>query len=307
VILVGNVADPHLQAVADRLPGSGLVIVDATTLRHAVRQTNLDRTTLIDRSGRTVTVGPGAPARGWLRRLAPAGWDHDTVLGSHRAAVLSSRLALLAVILRDPAVTWLTSVDDLFAGENKMVQYRKAVEAGLRVPRTVITGEPTEITDLLGEPFVLKPLGPGHFAHDDEQRVVFVRPSRAADVAGVDLLDAPFMAQELLEAQRHLRVVTVDGQAWVSELNATGLAVDWREDERAHYSFTATRTWPEVQRAAVTLASALRVGFSCQDWLVDSEGPVFLDLNPGGQWLFLSDEVGRAVAQALATWLAAGR
>jgi hypothetical protein len=307
VILVGDPADPHVQAVADLLPPSRLVVVDAAHLPEVIVKTGPAEATLIDRTGEPVTVGSGAAARGWLRRLAPTGWDHGVVLGSHRAAVLSSRLALLATVLRDPAVSWLTSVDDLFAAENKIVQYRAAAGLGVRVPRTVVTGDPARIADLLGEPFVLKPLGPGHYADGDEQRVVYVRSCRAADLAGADLLDAPFLAQELLNARRHLRVVTVGGRAWVSELDAAGLAVDWREDERAHHSFTAARSWPEVERAAVMSASALRVGFSCQDWVVDADGPAFVDLNPGGQWLFLPDEMGRAVAEALARWLAAGR
>jgi hypothetical protein len=60
------------------------------------------------------------------------------------------------------------------------------------------------------------------------------------------------------------------------------------------------------ERAAVTLVSTLRAGFTSQDWTVDDAGPAFLDLNPGGQWLFLPDEVSAPATAALAAWLRRG-
>jgi hypothetical protein len=56
----------------------------------------------------------------------------------------------------------------------------------------------------------------------------------------------------------------------------------------------------------VTLATTLRAGFTSQDWIVDDAGPAFLDLNPGGQWLFLPHEVSAPATAALADWLRDG-
>jgi hypothetical protein len=156
----------------------------------------------------------------------------------------------------------------------------------------------------LPEPFVLKPLGPGNFEADGRQYVAFARTIRVADLGEADLLEAPFLAQETIGARLHLRVATVGGRAWVAELDGVGLPLDWREHAPAHYSFRASPDWPAVERNAVALAAALRVGFSCQDWVVDDNGPVFLDLNPGGQWLFLPDVISKEIAHMLADWLA---
>lgn len=264
------------------------------------------RTTLVDVVGNHTDIRIDGQCRGWIRRLAPAGWDHGVRLGSHRAAVLASRLTLLAALVRDPALTWLTGVDDLFAAENKIVQYRAAITVGIRVPEFAVSGDRSELSRQLGEPFVLKPLGPGDFTNEDGQpQVVFVRETREADLGEVDLLDAPFLAQRRVRAKLHLRVVTVAERGWVAELDATDLPLDWRSHGPAHSSFRASSRWKDVELAAVLLA-ALRTGFTCQDWVVDDEGPVFLDLNPGGQWLFLPAEVAEPVSAALAAWLRAG-
>ncbi|WP_147339729.1 hypothetical protein [Actinomadura spongiicola] len=261
---------------------------------------------LIDISGATVTLGADQmAARGWIRRLAPAGWDSGVPLGSHGAARLSSRLALLAAILREPSLIWLTQVDPLFASENKVVQYRTALAAGIRIPATAVSSSSGDLAAKLGDSFVLKPLGPGHFQKPDgSSQVLYVKAVRAAELAGTDLLDAPFLAQQVVAADIHLRVVTVGRRAWTAELDAVGLPIDWREHKSAHHSFAATDRWPQVENAAARLAAALGVGYSSQDWLIDEDGPVFVDLNPGGQWLFLPKPIATSVARSLADWLA---
>lgn len=303
-IVVGDGEDPHVRVVVEQLPGAGLVIIDAVRVPAIMARLGPTSTTITNVTGAPVEIRPDAAVRGWIRRLAPAGWNHGVTLGSHRSAVLAARLALLAAVLRDTAVDWLTAVDDLFNAENKIVQYRAAIASGARVPDFLVSGRPTDLSDYLGQRFVLKPLGPGNFEDDHgDQQVVFVREIQAAGLNAVDLLDAPFLAQRTVRGRCHLRVVTVGESAWAAELDATGLPLDWRADGPAHRSFHASSQWGEVERAAVTLASTLRAVFTSQDWIVDDAGPAFLDLNPGGQWLFLPDEINAPATTALAEWL----
>ncbi|QOV33241.1 hypothetical protein IM697_23645 [Streptomyces ferrugineus] len=304
VLLIGDPTDPHMAAVLDRLPRHGTVTVDAASLPNTLRDLNPQHSTLLDRTGEPVHMSAQHPARGWIRRLAPAGWDTGAVLGGHAAARLAARTALLAALLRDDRLTWLCPVDALFAAENKIVQYRAARTTGLRTPKTAISASPAVLADALGEPFVVKPLGPGNFTGDDgHERVVPAQAVTAADLAGTDLLDAPFLAQECLTARTHLRIVTVAGRAWAAELDADGLPLDWRQSTSAHHAFRPTSRWRDTEQAALDLADRLGTGFTCQDWVVDEAGPAFLDLNPGGQWLFLPDSMTAQIADCLAGWL----
>jgi hypothetical protein len=167
-----------------------------------------------------------------------------------------------------------------------------------------VGGHAGDLAIQLGDPFVLKPIGPGNFSDDDgAQNVVFVREVSVEELKSVDMLEAPFLAQRVIRAISHLRVVTVGEHTWVAELTAIGLPMDWRAHDPAHRSFRVTSKWPEVENSAMQLAASLRSGFTCQDWIVDNEGPAFLDLNPGGQWLFLPDEIAVPVAAELARWL----
>lgn len=215
---------------------------------------------------------------------------------------MAARVALLAAVMREPSISWVTPVDQLYAAENKIVQYRAAVSAGLPVPRTLVALDRHEILSELGEPFVLKPLGPGHFESDNRQQLVFATERHGSDLADVDLAEAPFLAQASIRAERHLRITTVQDEAWVGELDATDLPLDWRSHAPAHLAFKQAN-WSDVSAHAIHLAKSLGVGMSCQDWIISAEGPMFLDLNPGGQWLFLPESISTRVTNALAAWL----
>lgn len=304
VVIVGDIEDPHVYAVVKLMPHAGVVVLDSTLVSDVVRHLSGDATMLTDLQGDTCWITGDTVVRGWLRRLAPAGSDHGITLGSRHSAMLASRLTLLAGVIRDPAITWLTPVDALFAAENKIVQYRTAAAEGIRVPKFLVNDDPQVLANELAEPFVLKPLGPANFVDDHGQNlVVFVKPLWSNDLNDVDMRQAPFLAQQKLDARLHLRVVTCGKDAWVAQLNPTGLPTDWRRRESAHRSFVSTDDWPRVEDAATRLAARLHVGFSSQDWIIDADGPAFVDLNPGGQWLFLPEDVSAPVTARLARWL----
>lgn len=307
-LVVGDLADPHVQAVVDRLPRQGCVVLDAATVTDVARRIGIDGADLVDLDGHPCTTATGAEGAdrpvGWIRRLAPAGWDDGARLGGHPAAVLAARLGALATIVRDPAIRWITDVDAMFAAEGKMTQYRAAARLGIPVPPAVVATT-TGALERLAEPFVVKPLGPGGYRDDDgRQLVVHAQTATRAGMSRHDVAAAPFIAQERVHAHTHLRVVTVGDRSWTAALRAGGRPLDWREDPASHDAFRPD-PHPEVEERAVAVAAALRCGYTSQDWIVDTTGRVwFLDLNPAGQWLFLSDPIPGHVADRLAQALA---
>ena len=102
-----------------------------------------------------------------------------------------------------------------------------------------------------------------------------------------------------------MRVVTVGGRSWVAGLEAAERPLDWRSQAEAHSSFIAfTQTDERVGTLATELAADLGLGYSSQDWVETLEGElVLLDVNPGGQWLFLPSPIAEEVALAIAAWL----
>jgi glutathione synthase/RimK-type ligase-like ATP-grasp enzyme len=249
------------------------------------------------------TVGQGT--RGWIRRLAEPDWRQDASPGTYGGVVRTAWINLLVALAQGLQVEWLTALDALTAAENKALQLLVGQRSGIPIPLTAIVNDRGNLPAELGDPVVVKPLGPGAYREEGEaMRVVHAHlVDRASEILDA-LPGAPFLVQERLVVERHLRVVTVNERAWCFALDAHDLPLDWRRHEAAHDSFRATTEYAEVASQALRLARALRAGYSSQDWVVDDESVWFLDFNPGGQWLFLPRPGSDEVTEAIASWLA---
>jgi len=300
-VVVGDAIDPHVDAVVSvvRARGGAVLVLDAASLRSGGFHLDIERD----------SCDPGARgnARGWIRRLAPAGWASDVAPSSHEGVVVSAWLTLLTGWIASADVAWLTSLDRLTRSDGKLAQLSAAAAEGLNVPRTVLTSSAAEVRRSLRGPVLVKPLGAGQIS--DEYGHGMSVPATVLDpleLGDREVRAAPFIFQELVPARHHLRVVTVGDQAFAASLDASGLPIDWRQHPPAHEAFVPAAA-PEACRNAVQLARRLCVGFSSQDWIDTGERLVFLDLNPAGQWLFLPDAVAEPVTDALAAWLLAPR
>lgn len=241
--------------------------------------------------------------RGWIRRLAPPRWRTPVTSGSEAWAIRSAWTSLLIAIASDPSVSWLTPLDRLFFAENKLLQARAADRLGIPVPATAVAATATDIPEQLGSPLVVKPLGPSHFTDDGGgEQVLWSHPLDRSAPELAHLKGAPFILQQHLDADRHLRVVTVRNRVWVCALDAAGLPLDWRRNEEAHGAFEPIED-ADVADAARRIAGALGVGYSSQDWIASGKDRYFIELNPAGQWLFLPEPVASEVTGEIAVWL----
>ena len=118
---------------------------------------------------------------------------------------------------------------------------------------------------------MLKPLGTGAFVNADGQpHAVYTTPLTADISASGDFAAAPFVAQARVDVRLHLRVVTAGPVVATAALDAESWPLDWRVAEEAH----------------------------------DSAGPpLFVDLNPAGQWLFLPEEVAEPITERIVSFL----
>lgn len=310
-VVVGSEDDPHVKAVLDATGSERVLVLDADSITRCdytftpgvFACTPSPTGPAQRRAAASDWLRPAGPVRGWVRRLAPPDWQRGLVLESHEAALKSAWLTLLTAVIRTTGVRWLTELEPLVASENKMVQYAAATAVGALTPKTVVCSDAATALRVVGEPLVLKPLGPGHFYEQGVPHVVYTSEvaSDAPELAALGTV--PFIAQQRLRARRHLRVVTVRRQAWTAGLDARGVPLDWRGDTEAHGAFEPAETPGQVRKTALGLAASLGLGYSSQDWVETADGYWFLDLNPSGQWLFLPEPVACQVTSAVAAWL----
>ncbi len=303
-VIVAPVGDEHADAVGQQIQDDlgELVRFDAEQLTREPFMV-FDAGAELGASAARFALG-NATDRGWIRRLAPPDWRRDISLHGHDGVVRTAWLALLGGLIETLPVEWLSPMRTLASVENKLVQYRAAQRLGLPVPATVVTGLPDQIPLAFGETVVVKPLGPSDYVDEHgEARVVFAATIGRDDPRLGQLHAAPFLIQELLVAEQHLRVVVVGERVWVCELDGESRPLDWRRQEEAHDAFLQSTGHAEVRANAYRLCRELGIGYASQDWIVTPNGTFFLDLNPSGQWLFLPEPAASEITHAIAQWL----
>lgn len=239
--------------------------------------------------------------RGWIRRLAPPGWMLGTEAHTRRSYQQAAWLAMLVSFIRTSSVDWLTDLDQLLMAENKLLLNRAARAVGAACPETALACSPTIAAEILGtDQLIAKPIGPSSFLTEGDY--VSTPTSEVSQLIDIDLQPEPFLYQHRIEAVRHLRIVTVGAQSWCfTRTVVEGEPIDWRFLNDAHTDFHWTRSM-ETEKLAVSLARELVIGYSSQDWIDDGTTTWVVDINPGGQWLFLGDR-SHEITVAIAKWL----
>ncbi|MXZ85424.1 MAG: hypothetical protein F4Z02_07215 [Acidimicrobiia bacterium] len=277
VLIFGNCDDGHSASVANELlrlgrsvgiwsasdlnrteltwvPGEGLsMVVDEAT-------TNIDRATSV-----------------WWRR---PGIPTVSGLSTEEAQLVYDEVA---DILPGLAVSETgRCVDDPWVidrAANKLLQLSTAKELGITIPTTVVTNSRgSKNVWPKGHQIIAKALSSG----------VGLAPF-AAQITPQDwdfLESCPTQLQAQIDAASDLRVVTIGSQvvAWKRD-RSDREPLDWRMSDPTGTEFILLDGDP-TEGLANKMSRSLNLTFSVQDWLLTKD-PVFLEVNPQGQWLFL--------------------
>lgn len=237
----------------------------------------------------------------WWRRPRPFS-PSSLPSAEHRAfAALQWGNALVGALLGvDPF--WLNHPFAADAAALKPRQLALAREVGLPIPRTLVTSDPVRARAFLSpeRSWIYKSLRatPEHW-----------RPTRRVGAAERRMLGAvrhaPVIFQEHVPGV-DVRVTVVGRRLFPVEIDArrSGSPDDFRAD------FAGSKVGPCRLPAAVRtrlLRMTRRLGLSYAAFDLRRRrngGHVFLEVNPGGQWLGFEESTGRAITDALARLLA---
>jgi glutathione synthase/RimK-type ligase-like ATP-grasp enzyme len=194
----------------------------------------------------------------------------------------------------------VTTPVHLARAELKLVQLQAAFEARLPFPNTIVTNDRREAQNFASRfaHVIAKPIRYGLVATQPKPRMAWTTEVSVAELGA--LVGPPVILQERIAAKRHLRVVTVGQQTFASAVDTNDC--DWRMTVENHERFYRVphHDFPSLFGMAQTMARSLGLGVSAQDWVIHAErGPLFLEANPVGQWLFLEEAHHGAIGNAL--------
>lgn len=194
----------------------------------------------------------------------------------------------------------------------RLEQLADAAAAGVRVPRTIVTTDPgAACADLTGRSVVVKVVDE-HFVEPAPGLLVGVLP-RIVDrreAAGWRPFGFPVIVQEAVEHEAELRVYHLAGAVRAFAVRKSSPDAVWRAASQVE---VAAVTPPDaVVRAVRTLADLWGLRYGAFDLLVARGEPVFLEVNPDGDWRWFEARAGglavsaQAALMVRALYLAAG-
>jgi glutathione synthase/RimK-type ligase-like ATP-grasp enzyme len=284
----------------------------------------LDLSAYPTRTSLSLTCGPDGPPRSalsplgedpidlsrchaaWWRRPQPLGLAPTMRLPAHRAFAYAECHAALASVWATLDAAWINDpVCDELAGR-KALQLAIAREAGLQIPETLITSEPSRARAFVSE-------------HGLENTVYKAftgtleawRETRILRPEEVDQLDAvahaPVIFQAYVPAALDLRVTIVDGRIFAASIDSQATA--YGADYRMHMDETAVEPYVLPEIVAERLQLVLRrlgLVYGALDLRLRPDGEhVFLEINPSGQWRFIEDRTGQPITDAVVSALRA--
>lgn len=235
----------------------------------------------------------------WRRSTLPQQIPPAISDPAHRDLIENDcRIALTGILLNEFRGTWISHPTNSQAAENKLVQLRAAMQAGFRVPLTLVSQNPIAIRDFcekLDYRVVVKPLKGTHKAP------LFTRMLTAEHLACADSMAlCPTMYQEYIPGERHIRAQCFGDSVYSVLINSKEL--DWRANLNVPFDVFELGEDVKVRLRKVLGLLGLRMGIV--DLKFTPEGElVWFEINQQGQFLFAEGLSGLDLTSAFASFL----
>jgi glutathione synthase/RimK-type ligase-like ATP-grasp enzyme len=208
---------------------------------------------------------------------------------------------------------WLNHPRRIQTSSNKYEQLSVARSLGFRIPRTLITDEPSticEFYDACEGRVIIKAVKHGYVSGNGSTYLAF---TSELDKSVINKLDSfahvPVAVQERVDKRYDVRVTVVGNAIFSTAIfsqQQEGTRLDWRrmdllDVELDHTSIELPETLTEKCRV---LTRHFGLSFSAIDLILDPDGNyVFLEMNPNGQWAWLEQRVGHPIRDTIIDFL----
>ena len=291
--IVTTSADLHTDVVAALLRERGhtvsVVLGDGSPGYGALTWSSAHPTRPLLRTAAGTRITPADLDVVWWRRAGRPTVPDRVVDSQAREYVASANaVAVFGVWLSAVRGRWVSHPDATRHAENKIVQLRAAISAGLRIPRTLISQHPGEIREFAAS------LGPGRMIGKPVTGVLNLGLATGVITEAMlcdddALAIAPTIYQELVPGHRHLRVSCFGTHVIPALIEADQL--DWRYEK--NYRVRSYELDSAIERQLLGVLDQLHLAMGIFDLKLDGDdAPIWLEVNPQGQFLFLEARGG---------------
>jgi glutathione synthase/RimK-type ligase-like ATP-grasp enzyme len=318
VLILTELGDVHAYAVAEALRCKG---VSATLWHTADFPTRTGETIRFESGRKTVSVrGPAFELNEfrfdtvWHRRPSHVLDESRLHPADREFAELECGVFRRSLFhLMAPDAFWVNPPEAAARAGRKPVQHAVALEAGLSTPATLYTNDPQEIRSFIarcGGQIVYKPFRGYSWRDEETYYLPYTSLLTESQLVEDHLLQAvPGIYQQLVPKAFELRVTVIGNRAFAARLFSQD-TVSGRLDWRKSYHELRMEPYRMTEELAGRCREVLRrlgLVFGCFDFIVTPDGDhVFLEVNEGGQFLFVERSTGQPLLDAFAEFLKQG-
>lgn len=242
----------------------------------------------------------------WFRRTKLP--DIQGLPNEEKIYVLSEIDGLFKNIFSALPAKWLSPPVSVYQAENKLLQLKTAKRIGFKIPTTLITNSKRELKSFYnenGQDIIIKPLSQTRVSNDENAAFIFtnVVPQNLIDqLKDFDL--TPCIFQRNIPKEYEVRVTVVGEKVFAAAVYSQSdeeAKIDWR---RKRLVFNEVHLPDEIKNLCVQILRELNLGFGAIDLIKTPEGEyVFLEINPNGQWVWIENQTGQRISEAIIEYL----
>lgn len=195
---------------------------------------------------------------------------------------------------------WINHPVSTYKAENKLYQLKCAKEIGLHVPQTYIGNVVPEYISLTNN-YVVKPLDTALFYTDTQELFTYSTMVNGQDLLDENINDAPIILQEYLENKLDLRVTVIGSKIYPVSITNNGQHIvgDWRKNPKKTLQYTETFLPQNVKDKILELMDKLKLVFGGIDLIISNNKYYFIEVNPTGEWGWLSSGCNIPIEKAI--------
>ncbi|OYD42266.1 hypothetical protein [Sphingobacterium cellulitidis] len=237
----------------------------------------------------------------WFRRIKLPDIDLSPI--SYKNYILSEIDSFLHNIFSVLSCKWISEPYNVYKAENKILQLKTAQMIGFKIPITVVTTDKEKVSNFFQKcgKTIIKPISRTRIDNKNVPEFIFtnrIDKDHRSIFQNYDL--TPCIFQEEIGKDLELRVTVVGDNIFAAQIKSQDddeTKIDWR---RKKMKFTKFELPNEISNKCLELVHRLNLNFGAIDLILSPNGEyTFLEINPNGQWVWIENDTGLKISDAL--------
>lgn len=305
ILVVSFEGNDHVERVREHLKAESVVVDQAwfpSSLRLDARfSDDYESMRLALPDGRQIILGEVGAV--WNRRIRPFTLHEDLTDQTSRLFAWSESNEAMLGVWYSLRCFWMNPPTTDEISQRKIRQLQVAREVGLTIPETVVTNDPSVARDFV------RLYGPGNVIRKAFRNLPEApRETSVVSEQDLELIDsvryAPVTFQRFVPAALDLRVTVVEEDVFAASIaSAPGYDTDYRSG--LNFAKVAPYELPDdVRSNLLEFMRTFGLKYGAVDFRVTPDGEhVFLEVNPAGEYLFVSERTNQPIPTAIAACL----